>query len=156
VVLRALKNDNLPGKSIPYGIDFINMDTNRFLLYYMTDFVHVWTEDALGNKITLPEGAQAYIRLGNQIKYIGNPSEFWVGNADLFNLTDDHEVIVTFPSNGATCGAGFLVKDPPPPVLEAMANHPAQADEILSAYEEALWDGFSEQEAIATAVAIGQ
>lgn len=124
-------------------------------MYYSTDFIHVWTE-LNGEKFTLPEGATAFIRLGNQVRYIGNPSEFWVRNADLFNLTDDHEVIIIFPSNGADCGAGFLVKDPPPPVLEAMETHPALADEILSAYALALESGQSEQEAIATAVAIGQ
>ncbi|OGL56568.1 hypothetical protein A2410_01375 [Candidatus Shapirobacteria bacterium RIFOXYC1_FULL_38_24] len=154
VTLRALKNDNLPGKSIPYGVDFINMDLNRFLMYYETDFIHVWTEDSLGNKITLPTGAVAFIRLGNQVKYIGNPSEFWVRNSDLFNLTDDHEVIIIFPSNGADCGAGFLVKDPPPPVLEAMDSHPAQADAILSAYALALENGQSEQEAVEAALAV--
>jgi len=129
------------------------MDPHAVLLYYSTDIVHGWVE-LNGVPTTLPAGATVQLVLGDQSKSLGNPSDFTVTNQDLYDLTSYHDVIDQFPWGNGICGAGFLVKDPPPPVLEAMANHPAQADAILSAYALALENGQSEQEAVEAALAV--
>ncbi|OGV90764.1 hypothetical protein A3A66_02810 [Microgenomates group bacterium RIFCSPLOWO2_01_FULL_46_13] len=152
-ILRAQKNGQGVGKSIPFTAGSINKDPNRFLLYYASDYIQVWVEKN-GRQISLPTGAVAYLKLGNRIRYFDDPSWFVVNNAILFNPTDNHDVIDQFPLGAETCGAGFIAKDPLPEVLQWMAENPAKAPEILEAYRDAWEGGASDQDALTAAQAV--